>query len=111
MTNGISAGWKRRYGGKKDGLAASFPGPPGDFPGCQYSSHDGRFQPVLAFDDVARVVVHSQDEYREGAFLVEGLLGDSNWQDSVEVVFAVGGFVAVLARVPGVDADLVVVVG
>ena len=80
------------------------------FPRCQHPTDDGRIQLVLALADVARIVLHSEDEDRQGAFLVEGLLGDGYRQDSVQPVLAVGGFVAVLADVPGEDPDLVVVV-
>ena len=83
----------------------------GHFARRQNSSHDWGVQLVLPLADIAGVIFHAQDEDRQGSFLVEILFRDGDRQNSVQAVFAVGGLVAVLARVPGEDADLIEVEG
>src|SRR5260370_36987629 len=53
---------------------------------------------------------HAQDKGGQRAFVVKILVSHGDRKDSVELVLAIGRFVAVLLRVPGKNADLIVVV-
>src|SRR2546425_175655 len=76
-----------------------------------YSPHDRCIQLVLALQHVATIVFHSQYEYRQVAFFFEVLLGNRRWQDSVQIAFAVGGFVTMPSHIPSKDTNLVEVEG
>src|ERR1035437_7837268 len=82
----------------------------GHFPGCQHSSHDRGVQFVLSLTDIPRLVSHTQDEDRQRSFLAEILFRDRDGKNPVETMFAVGGLITMLPRVPGENADWIEVV-
>src|SRR5580700_10437256 len=81
------------------------------FPGCQDPSHDWSVELVLALGYGAGVVFCAKDENGQDSFFLKGFFCDCHGQNPVETVLAVGGLVAMLAGVPGKDANLIVVVG
>lgn len=83
----------------------------GRFPRRKYSADNRGIQLVLALYDIAGVVPNSEDEDGQGAFFFEAFLSDGYGEDAIQIMLAVGGFVAVLAGVSREDPHLVVVVG
>src|ERR1700674_4136206 len=80
------------------------------FPGRQDSPHDRCIQLVFSLADIPGLVFHAQDEHRQSSLFVEILFGDRYRQNFGDAVFAVGGFVAMLARVPCENADLIEII-
>src|SRR5215831_18379549 len=73
----------------------------------QHAVNQRSVELVLAFGHIPRVVSHPDDERGQGSFLVKRFLAHRHRQDSVETMLAIGRLVAVLADIPGKDADLV----
>ena len=60
----------------------------------QDAAHDGRVHLVLSLAYIAVIVFHTQHKYRQRAFFSEILLGNRHRQDPIQIVLAIGGFVA-----------------
>jgi len=77
----------------------------------QYAAHNWRVHLVLALAYVAVVVFHADYEYRQHSFFIEIFLRHRYRQDSIQVVLAIGGFIAMVFDIPGKNTDLVEVEG
>src|ERR1700733_1158391 len=106
--------WKSRLG-VLIWPSLSGPAPPvywsrGQLPGRQYSSHNWSVQLVLSLADIPRIVFHAEDKHGKSSLFFEILLRNRHRQNPVQAVLAVRGLVAMLARIPGENADLIEVV-
>src|SRR5215469_13452965 len=95
----------------REALSALLLGAGNDLSRRQHAVNQRSVELVLAFGHIAGVVSHPDDEYGQGSFLVERFLAHRHRQDSVETALAIGRLIAVLADVPGKDADLVEIKG
>src|SRR5579863_6622062 len=82
-----------------------------DLSGREHATHNWGVHLVLSGGKAAVVVFYLQNENRQHAFLVESFLRDCYRQNSVQIVLAICGFVAMLSDIPGENPDLVVVKG
>ena len=91
--------------------------PAGDSPsvflllaGGKHPPHNRRIQFVLALDHIPVFIFDAKNENRQRTFLVEIFGGHGHGKKAIQAMFAIGGFVAVLVRVPGEYADLVEII-
>ena len=78
------------------------------FSGRENATDDGGIHFVLSLAHFAVVVFYLQHENRQSAFFVEIFLRYRHRQEPIQIVLAIGSFIAMLSDIPGEDADLVI---
>src|SRR5262249_24575834 len=73
--------------------------------------HDHPVHLVLTLENISVLVLHTQDEHWQRAFLFEGLIRHCDRKHSCDIALTIGSLISMALEVPTEDARLIVIEG